>query len=126
MRKEHFKTERVEDLKKKAVERGSVNKKETARQRNVGIDRTDDTNGLKRYGKLKMALHSEDLRVELTYRGVSNEEIKTLRNYTGLKNKLKAMEVERIKDLPEGDPEKKLVSPLVNFRPLSQASFQYD
>jgi hypothetical protein len=107
----------VEKLKQDALAKVHKNKKENALQKKVGVDRTHTMEGLFPYGKLVRRLHHEALKVELVFRGCSEEQVNDL-TITQRKNKLKELELHRTKD----DAIEKEAANRA-FKPLSGALF---
>jgi hypothetical protein len=70
IRSNHYKKERVDQLKQVATNKGNVNKKENQLQQKTGVDRTLDMLGFIAYGKMKKATHHEALKVELVHREI--------------------------------------------------------
>ena len=118
MRKQHFKMERVQQKKEVAVGRGNNNKATNALQKKTGVDRTNVMRGLTAYGKLKKALHFEDLATELLFRGCTLEEIQPL-NITARKKKLRDLEMIRLEGDDDGIKRAEKA-----FKSLSTAAFE--
>lgn len=114
MRKDHYKNDRVQMLKDNASDKLHKNKKDNALQQKSGVDRTHSTEGLFPYGKLVKRLHFDALKVELLFRGCSEEELKDL-TITQRKNKLRELEIARM------DNNATVASKA--FKPLSEALF---
>jgi hypothetical protein len=117
MREEHFKQVRVAKATHGMLAKVNKNKKENALQQKTGVDRTHAVEGLFPYGKLVKKLHFDALKVELLFRGCTEEDINDL-TITQRKNRLKELEIERLKDF---DGDKSIGTKA--FKPLSGASF---
>jgi hypothetical protein len=118
IRGDHYKKERVEQLKQVASNKSNINKKENDRQRKSGVDRTLDQLGFISYGNLLKATHHEPLRQELVHRGVCTIEEANAWNFSESKKKLKAHEVKRL----ENSADKACA--MRGFQPLSTAQFR--
>jgi hypothetical protein len=99
MREQHFREQRLQQAIVDALEKANKNKQENAVQKKVGVDRTHAMLDMFAYGKLKKSLHHDMLKVELLFRGCSEEEVNKM-SITQRKLKLKDMEVDRLKDDP--------------------------
>jgi hypothetical protein len=73
------------------------NKKENALQQKTGVDQTHAVEGLFPYGKLVKKLHFDALKTELVFRGCTEDEVNNMA-IKQRKEKLKALECERLKD----------------------------
>jgi hypothetical protein len=122
MREEHFKQERVEKAATAVLSKVNKNKKENALQQKTGVDRTHAVEGLFPYGKLVKKLHFDALKQELLFRGCSEQEVNDL-TITQRKNKLKELEIERLKDWDHVAAAAAKEAATRAFRPLSGALF---
>jgi hypothetical protein len=125
MRKEHFRQERVDQLKTAALNRGNINKKDNAIQKKRGVDNTLAMEGLIPYGKLtKRNGNNEDLVCELLFRGCSEEEVLPM-GINARKTKLKELELERVATAGDDDAttKKNKATAQKAFKPLSTAPF---
>jgi hypothetical protein len=94
MRKDHFKFDRVQTLKDNALNKLNKNKRDNALQQKSGVDRTHAPEGLFPYGKLVKRLHFDALKIELLFRGCTEEDIKDW-TITQRKNRLRELEMAR-------------------------------
>ena len=119
MRSQHYRDQRLQKVKDDALEKLNNNKKDNAVQLKSGVDRTFAVEGLFPYGKLVKKLHFDALKVELMFRGCTEDEVKQL-GITQMKNKLKELEIQRVAD---GNNTKEKETALKAFKPLSTALF---
>lgn len=117
IRKEHYKKERVEQLKQVATAKGNINKKENQLQQKTGVDITLDMLGFIAYGKLKKATHNGAIVEELVHRGVCTLEEANALNITECKRRLKIHEMQRLQNSADKAFANK------GFQPQSQAQF---
>ncbi|CAB9498339.1 unknown protein [Seminavis robusta] len=115
---QHFKHERLQTLEDQAKATLHKNKKQNAKQKNTGVERTLKILGLFPFGKLVKKLHHDALRVELMHRGCTEEEVAGW-GVTDRKNKLKALEKLRVKE----DGKEAVNNSKLGFKVLSSASF---
>ena len=119
MRSQHYRDERVKKVTDDTLEKLNNNKKDNAMQQKTGVDRTFAVEGLFPYGKLVKKLHFDAIKVELLFRGCSEDDIKDM-TINQLKNKLKELEIQRVAD---GNNTKEKETALKAFKPLSSALF---
>ena len=93
----HFRKARLEKKQKNISKKGSEDKADNVTQRLEGVDDTAFIDGKTQYGKLRMNEHTNDLNVELTFRGL--EEFLLL----GWKDKIKALKKHEEQREPKGD-----------------------
>jgi hypothetical protein len=93
------------------------NKKDNALQKKVGVDRTHTMECLFPYEKLVIRLHMDALKVELLFRGCSEEEDNAMKKKER-KNKLKELELIRV-----GDDAIEKEAATKAFKPLSTTVF---
>jgi hypothetical protein len=92
-----------------------------ATQQRSGVDRTHTVDGLFAYGKLVKKLHFDALKVELLFRGCTEDEVDKMK-INERKTKLKEMEIKRLEDDNEADGNTKAAAQKA-FKPLSAAVF---
>ena len=118
--KGHFKQERVSKKKAMVASKASLNKVQNKLQKTQGVELTFGVLGLIPYGKLKKDRHLQDLRTELSFRGITFDDKKDgLRSLCSL---LKKHEINRLKITAGGQHADKA------FKALSGAVFaiEYD
>ena len=94
LKETHFSQDRTQSKRSKVDDQGSKFKKQSANQEMKLQSKTAAVTGLIPYGKLVKAKHMEDLKVELIFRGVPEEEVPV--SITERKELLKTLEGERM------------------------------
>jgi hypothetical protein len=120
LRSQHYQQERLQKVTDDALDKLHNIKRDNVLQQKTGVDRTHTMEGLIPYGKLVKALYFDAIKVELLFRGCTEDEVNALK-IKERKDKLKLLEIDRINSNSNNAKEKEAANKA--FKPLSDALF---